>query len=66
MIVAKTKMRKIPKSCKKCNLSFQNWAGERTCSVTKKDCPMELSSGNWKYGKPTWCPLVEMEATNEK
>lgn len=62
MIVAKTKMRKIPTSCKKCNLSFQNWAGERTCFVTKKDCPIEEApSGNWRYGKPTWCPLVEME-----
>lgn len=67
LIVAKTRMRKIPKSCKVCSLSFQNWTGERTCAVTKMDCPFEQSqNGNWKYGKPGWCPLVELEANHDK
>ena len=67
VIVAKTRMRKLPKSCKDCNLSFQNWVGERTCAVKKKDCQIEhTQNGQWKYGKPIWCPLMEMEATNDK
>lgn len=67
MIVAKTRMRKIPKSCKECGFSFNDWSGERVCMVKKKDCPIEyMESGQWRYGKPAWCPLVEMEDTHEK
>lgn len=66
MIVAKTKMRKIPKTCKDCKVSMHEFGGDRVCVIARRDCPMELSNGNWRYGKPTWCPLVELEATNEK
>lgn len=31
MIVAKTKLRKIPENCGKCALSRENWTGEREC-----------------------------------
>lgn len=30
MIYAKTRLRKIPKSCKVCNLSYENFCGEHT------------------------------------
>ena len=66
MIVAKTRMRKIPKTCKECTLSRHDFGGDRVCSVTRMDCPMELHMGNWRYGKPGWCPLKELEAANEK
>jgi len=59
MIVAKTRMRKIPKTCKDCALGKREFGADRVCSITGKDCPMELYRGNWKYGKPTWCPLEE-------
>lgn len=60
MIYAKTRLHKIPKSCKVCNLSYENFCGERTCAITNRDCPWEQSeNGNWRYCKPVWCPLVE-------
>lgn len=66
MIVAKTKMKKIPDNCKKCSFSVVKHFGYfdtlRICSVRRKECPMERSQHkNMKYMKPTWCPLVEIE-----
>lgn len=61
MIVAKTKMRRIPKTCKECKLSKHSFYGDRVCAVVGKDCPTSFCSGNWKYGKPAWCPLVEIK-----
>lgn len=66
MIVAKTKMKKIPESCNKCSLArieYSHWNDtQRYCWITKKDCPMEKSEhGNWKYTRPDWCPLMEVE-----
>ncbi len=62
MIVAKTKMRKIPSTCKVCKLSkHDSWGGDRICCVVGIECPMEFYNGNWKYGKPGWCPLMEIK-----
>lgn len=61
MIVAKTKMKKIPESCNKCNLSYADLYG-RFCRIQNKLCPMEQSEHkNWKYTRPDWCPLQEVE-----
>lgn len=64
MIVAKTKMKKIPESCNKCDLSIYNiqeWsASKRYCAITEKTCPMKKTSeGEWKHVRPKWCPLME-------
>ena len=32
--------------------------------IVGKDCPTSFCSGNWKYGKPAWCPLVEIKEEN--
>lgn len=62
-IYAKTRLRKIPKTCKECTLSaieFYHHDSERVCTITGKSCPIEKkASGNWGYTKPDWCPLVE-------
>lgn len=61
MIVAKTKMKKIPESCNKCALSYIGMNG-RFCKIEKAMCPMERSEHkNLKYTRPDWCPLQEVE-----
>ena len=65
MIVAKTRMKKIPKTCKDCSLSIvqYDWGhlNHRICGITSRDCPMEEKShGNYGYSKPQWCPLIEL------
>lgn len=63
MIFAKTKMKRIPETCKKCSMA-RNYVGddEKWCSVTGYCCPKEKKqSGNVGYGKPDWCPLIELE-----
>lgn len=69
MIYAKTKMRRIPKTCKDCSLSYfyheSVLESYRACSITSICCPWEKQkSGNYGYGKPKWCPLVEMKHEN--
>ena len=64
MIIAKTKMRKIPESCGKCGISMVfrfNGVDRRICPVMRRDCPMEkcAQNGCMKYTKPAWCPLEE-------
>lgn len=64
MIVAKTKMRKIPETCTKCSIAIVVHGGwndsYRVCGATGKDCPWKaLPSGNYGYAKPDWCPLIE-------
>lgn len=62
MIYAKTKLKKILATCKTCSLSICDIYGARTCGVRHKECPWEYSeSGNLRYGKPSWCPLVELQ-----
>lgn len=61
MIVAITKMRRIPKACKDCKLSEIELYGRR-CKIENRMCPIEQTkSGNYKYGKPDWCPLEEVQ-----
>lgn len=68
MIVAKTKMRKMPKNCRDCKLSFSTWVGDRFCFImNNKDCPKEYEkNGSWKYVRPDWCPLMEMEVNHDE
>lgn len=61
MIIAKTKMKKIPKSCNKCSLSIIRYF-DRSCVVTNKVCPQEIKSGGTiVYTRPEWCPLRRLE-----
>ena len=62
MIVAKTKMKKIPESCNKCVFSKLNY-DYRTCFISgDRLCPMKrCENGNKKYTRPKWCPLMEVE-----
>lgn len=62
MIVAKTRMRKIPETYGKCSLSYFDGWGEKCCGVKHKECPFEIGErGAVRYGKPGWCPLVEQK-----
>lgn len=62
MIYAKTKMKRIPKTCKECTLTliqFNQLGFDKYCSLTGKLCPMEKkANGNYGYTKPKWCPLI--------
>lgn len=61
MIVAKTRMKKIPESCKDCKFSTTEYGG-RCCRIAIRFCPMKQSEHkNWKYFKPDWCPLIEID-----
>lgn len=66
MIVAKTKMKRIPDTCKKCSVSYVYYDSPidstRCCRITSYECPTETApSGNTRYVKPDWCPLMEIE-----
>lgn len=55
MVVAKTKMDKLPQICNDCEkVAVANTEGEYYCSET-----FRLIKG--LTSKPDWCPLVEME-----
>lgn len=71
MIVAKTKLKKLPSSCKDCKFKENeyNWYGSYECCVhsaicylTEKKCPIKKKeSGNTGYAdRPKWCPLEEV------
>lgn len=64
MIYIKTKLKKIPDACNKCQFSENvgGWGNyERVCVVSgNKTCPMERTENhNMAYVRPDWCPLVE-------
>lgn len=60
MIVAKTKMKKIPESCNKCGFSTYSYDYRVCFFETNKICPMvRTENGNKKYTRPEWCPLME-------
>lgn len=67
MIVAKTKMVRIPDTCKKC--PFKEVVGNNCksyCTLTGHICPTEKKeSGNIGYGMPTWCPLMDIDLIEE-
>lgn len=61
MIVAKTKMVRVPETCKKCSKAIDDVQG-KWCSLTGNFCPHEKKpSGNTGYGMPTWCPLMDID-----
>lgn len=63
IIVAKTRLRKLPKTCKECSVArSDSWTGDRFCGASNRICPMEVTpSGRVAYCKPSWCPLVEID-----
>ena len=62
MIVAKTRMKRIPKTCKDCSVLFIDGWGERVCGINKRECPVEFTGhGRLAYAKPGWCPLVDLK-----
>ena len=61
MIYAKTKLKKIPKTCTQCPLSENTPFDDRVCVIKRRPCPLERTpSGHIRYGKPSWCPLTEV------
>lgn len=66
VIVAKTRMRKIPKTCKNCPISYIDSWDERCCGITHRECPVEVTAkGRLGYGKPGWCPLKELKGGDD-
>ena len=72
MIVIKTKLKKIPEKCNKCNYSYTDGGfgldSQRFCSVCmqkglNRACPMEYNKEkrNWEYFRPDWCPIEELK-----
>jgi len=58
MIVVKTRLKNMPRTCKTCPISYINPWDERCCGVTHRECPVEITTkGRYGYGKPGWCPL---------
>lgn len=72
MIFAKTKMTRIPETCKKCSMSKKSYDcfgykdPDKRCFLTGLFCPKEKKeSGNIGYGKPDWCPLMDLEIVGD-
>ena len=64
MIIIKTGMKKIPDKCKNCKYSFlTDYESIRYCAITGKSIPYLFvpEKKNWKYIKPNWCPLEEVD-----
>lgn len=71
MIVAKTKMKRIPETCKKCSMScvekYVSVDSDRFCILNGRECPKEIKpSGNVGYGKPNWCHLMDIELIDDE
>ena len=62
MIIAKTKLRKMPQSCSKCPFSRTDGVfttSYRICSFTETVCKKEKLLGTaWKYARNSDCPFV--------
>jgi hypothetical protein len=72
MIVAKTKIKKIPEKCAKCKFSRIEHAwglnSHRVCGILDKLVPYLYNEEkrNWEYTKISDCPLIEIkEGTHE-
>ena len=64
MIYAKTKLKKIPESCNKCQFSVQNKYFDFRCCIllnAKKCEKVQTESGNWKFIRLKECPLIDMK-----
>lgn len=69
MIVAKTKLKKIPEGCAKCTYSSPcvktsevRYCRLCNCYITKT---FVEEKNNWMYVIPNKCPLMEVEFINE-
>lgn len=65
MIIAKTKLKKIPEKCTNCKLSvieyLSNGNCDRYCGVTKRYLGRVKVENHWTYIRPKWCPLIDIE-----
>lgn len=63
MIVAKTRLKKMPKTCKQCDYrALYPVDGEDICRIAGAFCPWENKpDGMFGLGKPDWCPLMDVE-----
>ena len=61
MIVAKTRLKKMPKTCKQCIYrELYPVGGEDICRIAGMFCPWEKKpNGMVGLGKPDWCPLMD-------
>lgn len=61
MIVAKTRMKEMPKTCAQCHyLTTYTATGEEICRIVRAFCPWEKKpNGMFGLGKPDWCPLMD-------
>ena len=65
MIVAKTRLKKMPKTCKQCHYRMlYPVGGKDICRIAGLFCPWEKKpNGMFGLGKPDWCPLMEVAPT---
>lgn len=68
MIVIKTEMKKMPRTCKDCSLSDTTMWGEmRYCKIKEYECPtIRRFTGHTSYIIPHWCPLIEIDTNNKE
>ena len=65
MIIAKTRIKEMPKTCKQCDYrALYPVEGEEICGIYGSFCPWEMKpNGMYGLGKPDWCPLMEVAPT---
>ena len=63
MIVAKARLKKMPKTCKQCDYrALYPVEGEDICRIAGAFCPWEKKpNGMFGLGKPDWCPLMDAD-----
>jgi len=62
IIIAQTKMKRIPDRCTQCKLSYVQNYYDRYCAVTGKLLETQkVESGNKAYVRPKNCPLKDVE-----
>ena len=68
MIVAKTRMKEMPKTCTQCNYrTLYHGFGEDFCRIAGAFCPWEKKpNGMVGLGKPDWCPLMDAAELSER
>ena len=67
MIIAKTRMKKIPENCNKCQFFCCHFGfgadAKSSCSITGDSIKKEYNAEkrNWCNVKPNRCPLIEVK-----
>lgn len=63
MIAAKTRLKKMPKTCEQCDYrELYRGFGEDFCRIAGAFCPWEKKqNGMFGLGKPDWCPLMDAD-----